>query len=153
MDNKEKEKVEEELRKYLLEIDKDPNSGPNAYSADDLALGAMFRVHPGRLSQINKQARDRVKEYEMYSVFREGVVDIAREEGWNAIVALEENKDIVRGYVPGNYEQKVQEKINPDSALRQTGGLGLNDYQKAADAIVEAWKSFIQYKNSKKKGK
>ena len=152
MDWREREKVLEEVRKYLEELDKDPMSAPNAYDAESLALGAMFRLHPSRIYSLNDEVKNRVKQDELYSVFKDGVLDVARDNNWVGITTLEENKDIAPTFLPGNFEQKLEEKINPESALRQTGGLSSKDYQRAAEELLKVWKAFIEYKNNKNKG-
>ncbi len=143
MTKEEKIRVEEECNIYLEELDKDPISGPNCFNADDLTLGVMFRRHPSLVHQINPEVIDRVKNNEMYSVFRENVLKKAREERWTGVTSLEEEK--IKGFVT----EKDLERIRDNNRMRHTGGITKEEYQKAADELIRVWYDYLDYLDKK----
>lgn len=145
MTKEERTKVYEECKKYLVEIDKDPMTGPNCYDADTLTLGVMFRKLPGEVPKINPEVTNKVKNNGMYGVFRNAVLKVSSEEGWLNVVALDQGK---RNKF---LNQKDLRKIRYRSRMRQTGGLTLDNYQKVVNELVSLWGQFLNRENKKVK--
>ena len=107
----------------------------------------MFGKHPSMVSQINPEVIDRVKRNKLYGTFKEETLKISRENGWIGVVSLEQEKG--KKFIG----EKDLERIQDINRMRQTGGLSLNDYQRAADELVNLWQKYLDRENKKVKNK
>lgn len=143
MNKEEKNRIYSVCRDYLEDLDKDNMTGPNCWDADSLTLGIMLKLHPNFVSQVDDELKEKIMEDELYKTFRKEVLKIAEEKQWLGIIALDQNR-LAKKFLPGDYEGKFK-----DPNVRQTGGLSFDDYQRAADELLQMWQDFIESRNKK----
>lgn len=135
MKKEEKLKIREVCMEYLEELDKDPMTGPNCWNADSLTLGIMLKLHPSFAQRLDEELKANIRKDELYDVFKENVLSISEEKGWNMVLTLEKSKV---AFLPGDYD--FREK---NGGLKHTGGISQDEYKAAADEFLQMWKDFI----------
>ena len=130
----EKLKIKQECRTYLEEFERDPISGPNCFSAEELTLGIMFRVHPSLTHRATEEAIKEVMSNKAYPYYKREVLKIAEEKGWVGITALEQRN----GFLPGNYKGTIK-----NNGLKKTGGYSSDDYMTALNKMDDYLRSLL----------
>ena len=170
MEAKDIEVVTKECESYFEELENTyPNIVLETFDIDTLTLAAMFRQHPSSVGTINKEVIDKVSSDELYSVFREQVLEKAKRENWNFALATEKMKNESKVGVPRNMVYNpnlIIEMTEKNKELRRQIELLRNPspeveyykeamrlnykYKKVAEDFIKAWYAFINYKKNKK---
>ena len=141
MKREEKLKIRETCMEYLEDLDRDPMTSPNCWDADSLTLGIMLKLHPSFVQRSDEELKANIRKDELYDVFKENVLSISEEKGWNMVLTLDKSKV---SFLPGDFD--FREK---NGGLKHTGGVTTDEYNEVADEFLQMWRDFIGKKKTR----
>lgn len=170
MEAKDIEVIANECEAYFETMENTyPNIVLSTFDIDSLTLGVLFRKHPAQVGEINKEVIDKVSKDELYSVFREQVLEKAKAENWFWTLETEKLRQVSSQKVSRNITFKPElmtkmlernEEVKRQIAIFNSSSPEAQYYKeamrlnykfgKAAERLMGVWRAFIDYKKRKK---